>query len=121
MDPSQAPVDSRDALRRELSAGLGKLRISVAACSEVDRGPASPGTAPGWRGPRAGPRGRVVLTLEIETREGELRVVEARLPPGNEAADRRLTCVLDVLRGQVVSAPSAVPGKRMEVPFPVKL
>jgi hypothetical protein len=116
--PALSPDEQRDAVRQEVFSGLGALRAQVARCAEepaeARRGSGGP------RGPRTGPRGRVVLTLDIETLEGQARILDARPSPGG-GDDWRVGCARDALRGQVIAAPHAVAGVRFEIPFALKL
>lgn len=121
---AQAPEASSDPalarMRPHLTAGLGRLQASVARCSEEAPAAGSGSPAPAG-GPRTGMRGRTVLTLEVETLDGQLRIVDAALAGPAGAGDWRVACAQRKLRGQIIPAPSAKAGSRMKVPFALKL
>lgn len=121
---AQAPAPSSDPalgrLRPHLTAGLGRLQASVARCSE-EAPAAGSGSPSAGGGLRTGMRGRTVLTLDVETLDGQLRIVDAALASPAAAGDWRVACAQRKLRGQLIPAPPAKAGSRMKVPFAVKL
>jgi hypothetical protein len=99
------PAQRRQALRAfrlELKAGLAALAERVAGCAAAG-GPEAPAS-------RAG----ASFTLEVETVEGGVRIVEVRPDAGGEA---EVACGRAALLGAVIPAPSAEPGRRWPIAF----
>ncbi len=100
------PAARRQALRSfrlELRAGLAALADRVAGCAAAG-GPEAPAAS------RAG----ASFTLEVETVEGGVRIVDARADAGDEA---EVACARAALLGAVIPAPSAEPGRRWPIAF----
>ncbi len=95
-----------------MAAGLGRLQQSVAACA--DEMEAAGGGTGALR------RGRVVLTLQFETLDSRLRIVDVTLVNHEDEADPRVACAMRKLRGQLMPAPSKR-GSSFEVPFVLNL
>jgi hypothetical protein len=82
------------AFRRELKSAIGELRERVAPC------------------PVAG----ASFALDVETVEGAIRVLDARLEAG--AADEAgIACARAALVGAELAAPAAEPGRRWQLSF----
>jgi hypothetical protein len=88
---------------------MAELRQQVAHCAD-GAGAGFGGTA----SPAAGPAA-TALVLDVETIQGGLRILGARREGGgaHPAAD----CAQTVLRGHVIPAPSATPGRQWQMPF----
>ncbi|HEU4384999.1 MAG TPA: hypothetical protein VFR85_16065 [Anaeromyxobacteraceae bacterium] len=114
-DPSAPPMAGRvihRAVRRALLAAPVQNRL--ARCVDRDVGFGG-GAAPGPI-----PRGKpATLVLEMEMLEGEVRIVEARVREWGGASEQVVSCAQGVLRGQVARAPTAGPGQRVQMPFPL--
>jgi hypothetical protein len=92
------PAPRRRALRsfrQEMKAGLAALQKRVAECAA----------------PKAS------FTLDVETFDGGVRVLDAHLNPGGSAADPAVACARAALLGETIAAPSAEPGRRWQMPF----
>jgi hypothetical protein len=96
---------TRFSFRRELIAGFAKLEERAAECAHVN--------AADGRGALAD----TAFTLALETTAGGIRVVDVALESRGSANDADVACVRATLRGQVVPAPSAEPGKKLMLPF----
>jgi hypothetical protein len=94
------------AFRRELTAGLAALRERVQACPAANGGPPSGASPPS-----------ASFVLEVETVEGGLRIVDASPEGRGSPGDPRVACARAALRGQLIPAPSAEPGRRWQLPF----
>ena len=92
----------------------------MARCSE-EAPAAGSGSPSAGGGLRTGMRGRTVLTLDVETLDGQLRIVDAALASPAAAGDWRVACAQRKLRGQLIPAPPAKAGSRMKVPFALKI
>lgn len=110
---STAPMPSRLALKAiHRALGAAPLRARLARCVP----------AAAFRAPRTQPAS---LMLEIETLEGELRIVDAQVRAWGGASEAMVSCARDVLRGQVFPAPAQrrsaahrrPASERMQVPF----
>jgi hypothetical protein len=100
------PAQRRQALRSfrlELKAGLAALAERVAGCAAA-AGPEAPASS----------RTGASFTLEMETVEGGVRIVDARADGGGEA---EVTCARAALLGAIIPAPSAEPGRRWPIAF----
>jgi len=95
-------------LRPYVASGLGRLQRTVAECAAE---------LPAGAGSR---RGRVVLTLQIETLDARLRIVDSTLVDQDDAGDPRVECAQKKLRGQLIPAPCRK-GSSFEVPFVLNL
>jgi hypothetical protein len=96
------PPSRRHALisfRREVIAGLADLQARVARCA-----PAA-GLSP------------TSFMLSVESVEGGVRIVEAQPEPRGSASEAEVTCARAALRGHVIPAPSAEPGRRWQLRF----
>lgn len=88
----------RASFRGELRAGFSALQERVSACS-----------APG-----------VSFTLSLEAVEGGVRILDATVESRGAVGEAEISCARSALRGQVVPAPSAEPGRRWQLPFSVR-
>jgi hypothetical protein len=93
LDP--AKHQSRISFRGEIAAGLAALQKSVAPCGASD----------------------LTFTLDLETIDGGIRVLEASIASGAPPEDRRASCASAAVRGQVIPAPNALPGQHWQIPF----
>jgi hypothetical protein len=117
-DPaSSSPPLAGRVIRKNVRKALlaAPVQARLARCANRVGGFGGP---PATRG--AIPRGKpAFLVLELETLGGEVRIVDAQVREWGEASEATVSCARDVLRGQVVAAPTAVPGERMRMPFPL--
>jgi hypothetical protein len=114
-DPSAVPMAdrvTRKAVRKALLAPTVQSRLS--RCVDRDIGFGG-GPKPG-RIPRALP---AVLLLELETRDGEAQIVDARVRGWGGASREVVTCASDVVLGQVARAAGIAGGRQMRMPFPL--
>jgi len=81
--------------RRALNIGVADLQNKVEPCSLVDAS----------------------LTLTLETVRGGIRVADARVDRRGSATDEAVACAVSAVRGYVMRADSAEPGRTWEVPF----
>ena len=88
-------------LRRELAGGSGGLRAALVRCAGRES----------LRGQPA------VLMLEIESLDGEVRIVDAPVRTRGDASDALVACAQGALRNQVIRAPEARPGDLHRMPF----
>jgi len=58
-----------------------------------------------------------VLLLQLEAQAGSVRVVDAPVAATGGASDGTLACVQATLRGRVIEAPGAKPGKRLRLQY----
>ena len=107
---SSVPRVLRKTIRKALLAAPVQSRLARCVDGDVGFG----GDAAPGRIPRARP---AVLTLELETRRGEVRIAEAQVQSWGGASEPIVACARDVLRGKVVAAPVAQPGRRLRMPF----
>ena len=63
--------------------------------------------------------GTATLMLQIEAREGVLRIVDAPVEMRGTASDGLIACVQQALRGQEIPAAAAQPGTRYRIPYPL--
>jgi hypothetical protein len=63
--------------------------------------------------------GTATLMLQIEAREGVLRIVDAPVEMRGTASDGLIACVQQALRGQEIPAAAARPGTRYRIPYPI--
>jgi len=63
--------------------------------------------------------GVVVLMLQLETRPGQVVIVDAPVEVQGNASDGLIACAQQVLRGVAIDAPSANPGERYRVRYPL--
>jgi len=99
-------------LRPYVAAGMGRLQASVAGCADE--------LAASGGGQGQARRGRTVLTLQIETLDAKLRIVDVTLQDQAVASDPRVECASRKLRGQLIPAPCKK-GSSFEVPFVLNL
>jgi hypothetical protein len=85
-------------VRRELVTWLAELEERVSPC------------APGG----------VELSLTVESEDGGIRVVDARLASGDSTTDVELACARSALRGERLAAPAAAAGSRWELSLSVR-
>jgi hypothetical protein len=83
--------------RRELKAGLAALREQVAPCDATGAS----------------------FTLDVESAEGTLRVVEAHLDAGGSAGAEAVACARSALVGVRIPAAAVEPGRRWQLSFAV--
>jgi hypothetical protein len=57
------------------------------------------------------------FTLDVETVEGGVRVIEVQLVFPGSAGDANVACARSLLLGETVPVPSAKPGRRWEMSF----
>lgn len=88
---------ARISFRGEMLKGFASLQEQVARCSASDAS----------------------FTLDVETVEGGVRIVDAKLESQGQASEAGVTCARSALRGRVITAPSAEPGKHWQMPFAV--
>ena len=55
--------------------------------------------------------------LSVESIEGGVRIVDAQPEAGGAATEAELACARKALRGQVIPASSAEPGRRWQLRF----
>jgi hypothetical protein len=115
--PAVARLSALGPLGRAVHGGLQDLQPRVSEC--FDRpAPArellvGPGASDG-----AG-SGATVLALELETGDGEVRIVDAPVSTRGDLDAGVVACAQQVLRGQVFPAPGARPGTRHRVLHPL--
>jgi hypothetical protein len=98
--PERMPAPRRKALRDfrlEMKAGLAELRMRVEACSLA----------------------AASLSLDVESVEGGVRVVNAVVESAGGASPADVACAQKALRGHVIPAASVEPGRRWRMPFAV--
>lgn len=61
--------------------------------------------------------GAISLVLQLETRQGEVVVVDAPVETRGDASDGTLSCAQGVLRGKVLPVPGAKAGERLRARF----
>ena len=61
--------------------------------------------------------GAISLVLQLETRNGEVVVVDAPVETRGDASDGTLACAQAVLRGKVLAAPGAKAGERLRARY----
>lgn len=61
--------------------------------------------------------GSTIFMLQLETLDGQVRIVDAPVESRGGASDGLLSCAQSVLRGQTFASPGAKPGSRMRVPY----
>ena len=66
-----------------------------------------------------GDEGVVVLMLQLETRPGQVVIVDAPVETRGNASDGLIACAQQVLRGAVVDVPTAKSGERYRVRYPL--
>ncbi len=114
-DPSSPPMVDRvirKAVRKALLAAPVQARL--ARCADHVGGFGG-GAAPGPI-----PRGKPAsLMLEMETLQGEVRIVDAQVQEWGEASEQLVSCARSVLRGQVIPASTVLRGERMRMPYPL--
>jgi hypothetical protein len=98
---------TRSSFRRELIAGLATLQKQAAKCAS--------GNAAAGRAALAD----TGFTLALETIAGGIRVADVRLESRGTASETDVACVRAALRGEVVPAASAEPGRTLTLPFSV--
>ena len=67
-----------------------------------------------------GDQGVAVLMLQLETQPGRVVIVDAPLEARGDASDGLVACAQQVLRGLAIDVPSAKPGERHRVRFPLQ-
>jgi hypothetical protein len=98
--PERMPAPRRKALRDfrlEMKAGLVELRMRVEACSLA----------------------AASMSLDVESVEGGVRVVNAVVESAGGASPADVACAQKALRGHVIPAASVEPGRRWRMPFAV--
>jgi len=81
--------------RRSLNVGLAELRKRVQPCSMTD----------------------AALTLTLETVHGGIRVADVKVDRQGSATSEAVACAVSALKGYVIRADSAVPGRSWQVPL----
>jgi hypothetical protein len=102
------PPPRRHALisfRRQIIAGLAELQARVAQC-----------TPPGQSRPAAG-LSQTSFMLSVESVEGGVRIVDAQPESPGTASEAEVACARKALRGHVIPASSAEPGRRWQLRF----
>jgi hypothetical protein len=66
-----------------------------------------------------GEAGLAILMLQIETGNGQVSIVDAPVETRGEASDATLACAQRALRGASLYAPTAQPGQRLRVRYPL--
>jgi hypothetical protein len=119
-----APVARPGALGRlggAVTQGLAELRPAVEECFTA----ASQARHSGQKVTEvkdeqvAEDNGAATLMLQIEAREGVLRIVDAPVEMRGTASDGLIACVQQALRGQEIPAAAARPGTRYRIPYPL--
>lgn len=105
---------TRKAVRKALRAA--SLQSRLARCVDRDREVGFGGGASPSRIPRPRP---ATLVLEVETIRGQVRIADARVQSWGGASETAVSCAREVLRDKVLAAPTARPGKRALMPFPL--
>ena len=103
------PPPRRHALisfRREIIAGLADLQARVARCAP----------AAGQTRPAAG-LSQTSFMLSVESVEGGIRILEAQPESPGAASEGEVACARKALRGHVIPATSAEPGRRWQLRF----
>lgn len=103
------PPSRRKALvsfRREIIAGLSELQARVARCAP----------AAGRSRPAEG-LSRMSFMLSVESVQGGIRILEAQPESPATASEAEMACARKALRGHVIPASSAEPGRRWQLRF----
>jgi hypothetical protein len=97
-DGALTPATHRERIsfRQEMVRGVASLGTLVAGCSLG---------------------GDATLLLDLESVRGGVTVLDARVEPGSAIPASRVECARSVLRGHIIEAPSAEPGRRWQMPF----
>ena len=106
------PPSRRHALvtfRREIIAGLSELQARVAQCAP----------AAGQSRPAAG-LSQTSFMLSVESVEGGIRILEAQPESPGTASEAEVACARKLLRGHVIPASSAEPGRQWQLRFSPK-
>jgi hypothetical protein len=86
---------ARASFRLEMKAGFAALQKRVAPCAAADAS----------------------FTLDVETVEGGVRIVDAHLEARGSATDASVSCARTALLGETISTPSAQAGGRWQLSF----
>jgi hypothetical protein len=86
---------ARASFRLEMKAGFAALQKRVAPCAAADAS----------------------FTLDVETVEGGVRIVDAHLEARGSATDASVSCARTALLGETISIPSAQAGRRWQLSF----
>jgi hypothetical protein len=57
-----------------------------------------------------------IMTLEVETYDSQVKIVDAALAMPGSASDAFVACARQVLRGQIIAVPAAPTGQHLRVP-----
>jgi hypothetical protein len=122
----------RATLRSELGAGLSDLKSQLEKCPDqhIHRGGEGSGTpdlatmmaivqrqlAGGEDKESATPRPPTILTLEVETSNSQMKIVDAAPAMPGWASDAFMACARQVLCGQIITVPDAPPGEHLRIP-----
>jgi len=102
----QAVRKQEAALRRQLRTSLREVEPKVAACAREGR------VAPGAR------RGRTVLAVQLEVRDGRAQVVDVLVRRRGPEVDPVVQCARGAIMGESFPVPATVePGTAIEVPL----
>ncbi|HTN54482.1 MAG TPA: hypothetical protein VML50_18885, partial [Anaeromyxobacter sp.] len=116
--PATARIAALGPLGREIRAGLDDLAPRLSRCAEAEVQARHGGQeVSGLQG--ADEKGAPALMLEIETLDGEVRIVDAPVETRGQADDGLFACAQRALRGQVIPAASARPGSRIRLLYPL--
>jgi hypothetical protein len=105
-------------LGREIMGGLDDFQGRIARCVDVDV-QARHGTLPVSGLDGADELAPPSLMLELETLDGEVRIVDAPVEARGRADDGLFACAQKVLRGQTITAASAHRGQRIRLLYPL--
>jgi hypothetical protein len=103
-------ADLGPALARDVYDGLARAREAMAGCfADAAREDAQ---RPAGARPQTDEMGPPILTLQLESGQGELVIVAAPLQELGSGSMKLVDCCEAVLRGYRIPARNAVPGKR---------
>jgi hypothetical protein len=122
----------RATLRSELGAGLSDLKSQLEKCPDqhIHRGGEGSATpdlatmmeivqrqlAGGEDKESATPRPPTILTLEVETSNSQMKIVDAAPAMPGWASDAFMACARQVLCGQIITVSAAPPGGHLRIP-----
>jgi hypothetical protein len=118
--PPVARLASLGAIGRAVNRGIAALGPQLGACFDEgtrSRFGGARHTAPEGQGAADDEGGAVVLLLELETLDDQVRIVDAPVQSAGGASDGLLACAQQVLRGQTLAAPGIHGGTRHRVPY----
>jgi hypothetical protein len=110
--PLAARLADLGPLARHVDAGLRRARAALQPCFDAaDREAATRPRPP----PEEGEGGAAIVTLLLETGDGELRVAGAPLQSLGTSSPALASCCEEALRGMRFPAPGARPGQRFRL------